>query len=397
MRVITNSAKIAISIAVMVSMLFISSYNIAPIRAGCPCPCECGLQDCPGGSSCPLNQFRIQIGPGAPWPPWPRRCPGGSRGCWWDWVRCIHLRCSCGGGPCGAFIRCGCRMAFCRCSWYCDYTSPGCGIVPRNCNCGCGLTTSQCGRQCGSTPRAGCPEYKPCFCGCGDLVRDCGARRQCGSTAQRGCRDYKEPCNCGCGLTTEQCGRQCGSTPKTGCSIEQCRCGCGLVRDCGRQCGSTPQPGCRNELCKCGCGLRAVDCGGGQCGSIPKARCPNERCYCGCGLLKLCGRLDQCGSTPQPGCRNRIDIIPYVIIGMIAAGIAIALVIFLTRRRPPAPRYVPPAPTYMPPAYGPAPPQVLPPTARPTVTGLGRGTICFGCGATVPAGATSCPRCGKPV
>jgi len=46
-------------------------------------------------------------------------------------------------------------------------------------------------------------------------------------------------------------------------------------------------------------------------------------------------------------------------------------------------------PQYPSPGYGPSPGYTPAPGAS------GAGSVCFGCGATIPAGATACPRCGK--
>jgi len=76
-------------------------------------------------------------------------------------------------------------------------------------------------------------------------------------------------------------------------------------------------------------------------------------------------------------------------------GAAAAAVVGWTvlRRKPSPPLTAPPAPpsaSY--PALRPAAVSYPPPAAA----GVRGGAICFGCGLTIPAGATTCPRCGKP-
>jgi len=86
----------------------------------------------------------------------------------------------------------------------------------------------------------------------------------------------------------------------------------------------------------------------------------------------------------------------------VAAMCVVILVIALQKKRvaverPSAPPCVPQAPTYIPPAYAGPPPRAVTAAFGPTVEGLGRGTVCFGCGATVPAGSVFCQQCGKTI
>jgi len=76
------------------------------------------------------------------------------------------------------------------------------------------------------------------------------------------------------------------------------------------------------------------------------------------------------------------------LISLIIIGAIVMLALFMKPSPPPTPPppVVQAGPTYV----APAPPRVMGPTIS------GRGTICFGCGATISSGSTTCPRCGKP-
>jgi len=75
---------------------------------------------------------------------------------------------------------------------------------------------------------------------------------------------------------------------------------------------------------------------------------------------------------------------------LILGAALVAIVALLARRKP-----TPPPPTLRPTAVS-YPTMMRPPYPGPAPVGVAGAAICFGCGSTIPAGYTTCPRCGKP-
>ena len=83
---------------------------------------------------------------------------------------------------------------------------------------------------------------------------------------------------------------------------------------------------------------------------------------------------------------------PIAILGALIFAVAAALVVFLLYSRGRLFRAGGPGGS----RYGAGPTVIQGPPYTPPPVVAGRAVICFGCGATVSAGAAACPRCGKP-
>jgi len=85
---------------------------------------------------------------------------------------------------------------------------------------------------------------------------------------------------------------------------------------------------------------------------------------------------------------------PIAIIGVLIFALAAALVVFALYSK--GRLFGPRQGGVGAPRYGSQPTIIQAPAYTSSPVVAGRATICFGCGATVPAGATMCARCGKP-
>jgi len=97
---------------------------------------------------------------------------------------------------------------------------------------------------------------------------------------------------------------------------------------------------------------------------------------------------------------KRAENLALILVVAVALAALTAWIVF--RRKPAPPSMAPTVPAAVSyPAVRPATTSytpVLRPASGPTISTVGSGgaAICFGCGSTIPAGITMCPRCGKP-